>query len=394
MLNPYLQKTLYSVPVQRVLIELLPDKYSATLSQISGIFSKFSPFGGQGPSILGIPAFSMAGLTPVTPETIKYINTLPGVNVVHADRPNYTRQLVTTSQEWWPTTDSRKVLEADLAFQAGFTGESTKVGIADTGVDITDPQLRSVAFDTTMMDKTIIDEVGHGSHVTSTLGGTPVQSLGGIAVEGVSRANMRMCKCLGRIIGTGFDSEIAAAMSLLANKGSQIISMSLGSDSPQGGVDADPLCRLVAALSAKGIIFVIAAGNSGPSDDTIGSPGCAPDAITVAAVDKTLKVASFSSRGGSTYRTKPDVAAPGVLIYSGTSQQSPMAVEQPNAGFGYIAISGTSMATPHVAGLVAILKQRDATLTAASFKSTVMKKGHAWDKATGFGIPTFSMFAK
>ena len=109
--------------------------------------------------------------------------------------------------------------------------------------------------------------------------------------------------------------------------------------------------------------------NSGPGPNTIDSPGCSPDALTVAAVNPNGSVASFSSRGGSTYPGKPDCAAPGVLIYSGTSQLSPMALEQPKAGYGYVAISGTSMATPHVAGLVALLKQRTPTLTTPEIES-------------------------
>lgn len=393
MLNPYLEQTLYSVPVQPILIEFDPEKFAESLSQITGIFAPFSPFGSKPPSLLAIPFFSIAGLTPVTPETIKFINGLPGVRVIHADRQNLTLQMPSKPSDWWPTTESRKVMEADLAFQAGFTGESTTVGVVDTGVDALHPQLLGTEWYTTMIDKEPVDEVGHGSHVASTIAGKPLQSIGGISVQGVSRARLICVKCLGRGIGSGFDSEIANAMSLCAQKGCQVISMSLGSNSPQGGVENDPLCKAVANLTRQGIIIVIAAGNSGPKDDTIGSPGCSPDALTVAAVDKNLNVASFSSRGGATWRTKPDCAAPGVLVYSGTSQISPMSVEQPQAGYGYVAISGTSMATPHASGLVAILKQRNPNLTTAMIKAVLAQRGHAWNKDTGYGIPTWSMFS-
>jgi len=284
------------------------------------------------------------------------------------------------------------MLGADVANKAGYTGESVTVGICDTGVDALHPQLRGTEFYTTMIDKEIIDEVGHGSHVASTIGGKTLNSIGGIPVQGVSQARMICVKCMGRGVGTGFNSEIANAMALCAQKGAQVISMSLGSDSPQGGIANDPLCRMVSALTQQGIIVVIAAGNSGPDPNTIDSPGCSPDALTVAAVNPDGSVASFSSRGGSTYPAKPDCAGPGVLIYSGTSELSPMSVEQPKAGYGYVAISGTSMATPHVAGLVALLKQRTPTLTTPQVKSVLASQGNSWNPDTGFGVPNWNMF--
>ena len=392
MLNPYLQQTLYSQPVQPVMIEIDPLKFNDTLSQIMGLFAPRNLFMAKPPSLLSIPFFSFAGLTQVTPETIKAINNLPGVRAVHADIINNILQQSGDSTTWWPTSQSRLMMGADVANQQGYTGESVTVGITDTGVDALHPQLRGTEFYTTMIDKEVIDEVGHGSHVASTIGGRTLESIGGLPVQGVSQARMICVKCMGRGVGTGFNSEIANAMALCAQKGCKVISMSLGSDSPQGGVANDPLCRMVTALTQQGIVVVIAAGNSGPGPNTIDSPGCSPDALTVAAVNPNGSVASFSSRGGSTYPGKPDCAAPGVLIYSGTSQLSPMALEQPKAGYGYVAISGTSMATPHVAGLVALLKQRTPTLTTPEIKAILASKGGPWNPDTGFGVPNWNMF--
>jgi subtilisin family serine protease len=69
-----------------------------------------------------------------------------------------------------------------------------------------------------------------------------------------------------------------------------------------------------------------------------------------------------------------------------------MSVEQPKAGYGYVAISGTSMATPHVAGLVALLKQRTPTLTTPQVKSVLASQGNSWNPDTGFGVPNWNMF--
>lgn len=388
MLNPFLQKTLYSFPVQPVLVEIDVNKLSETVSQITGL---------KLPVVDTIPTFGFAVLAPITPESILAINNLPGVKMVHANQTKRAFQQPTTSEQWWPTSQSRQALEAEQAFREGYTGEAIRVGIADTGVDVSHPQLIGTEFYSTISwpFRETLDENGHGSHVASTIGGNLYNSPVGIQVEGVSRARMICVKCLGRGIGTGFTSEILNAISVCYNKGAQVISMSLGSEDgePQGGPENDPEWRLIKTLTERGLIFVIAAGNSGPDPNTIGNPGSCPDAITVAALDKNLQPASFSSRGGTKFPTKPDVAAPGVLIYSGTSQISPMATEQPNAGFGYVAISGTSMATPHVAGLVALLKSKYPGMTAQQFKNTMQVKGKKFDNVTGWGVPRWSYFS-
>src|SRR5262249_45910995 len=114
-----------------------------------------------------------------------------------------------------------------------------------------------------------------------------------------------------------------------------VISMSLGGS----GDPNDDMSQAVDNAVGAGVVCVIAAGNSGPSYQTIGSPGNARRALTVGATDNSDVIASFSSRGPSNliYAIKPDVTAPGVSIKSA------------KLGGGYIWYSGTSMATPHVA---------------------------------------------
>ncbi len=386
MLNSYLAKKLYAQAVQPILIEVNLEKLSETLGQITGLKLPLLPDVDR--------TFGFAALGPITPGTIKWINSLPGVIMVHANLQARALQVASDPSTWWPTSESRKVLEAEQAFIEGFTAENVKVGITDTGADVMHEQLRGTEFTSTISwpFRETLDENGHGSHVASTIGGKPVNTPVQIGVEGVSRARMVAVKCLGRGIGIGFNSEIINAMTTSYKKGCQIISMSLGSDTVQGSIEEDPLCRQVKTLTEKGVILVIAAGNSGPDKDTIGSPGASPDALTVAAIDKEGNAADFSSRGGTRFPGKPDVCAPGVLIYSGTSHFSPMAIEQPHAGYGYIAISGTSMATPHVAGLVALLKQKYPNLTTAMIKDVMSRRGHSHDPALGFGVPKWSYF--
>jgi len=384
MLNPYLEKRLYALPVQPILVEFDPDQFAAALGQITGL---------NLPVVSRLPAFGFAAIAPVSPSIIKKVNALPGVRMVHANQVKTVFQLP-APDDWFPTSESRKMLGAEDAFREGYNGEAIKVGVCDTGVDATHPQLQGTEFYSEIMwpAREMLDKNGHGSHCASTAAGRLYHTPLGITVEGVSHSPMVCVKCLGRGIGTGFTSEIINAMATCYKKGAQVISMSLGSAECQGGCEVCPECRMVSSLTARGIIFVIAAGNSGPQEDTIGCPGCSPDALTVAAVDRNGEVASFSSRGGDKFPLKPDVAAPGVNIYSGTARGSVIDVQEADAGMGFAAISGTSMATPHVAGFVALLKQKFPKITAAEIKQTMAQRGHAKDFKTGWGIPLWSYF--
>ena len=385
MLNPYLEKRLFALPVQPILVEFDPQRFNETMGQITGL---------KLPIVSSLPSFGFAALAPVSPSIIKKVNALPGVRMVHANQTKTIFQLPADAEAWFPTTESRRMLEAEEAFKEGFNGEAIKIGVCDTGVDVTHPQLQGTEFYSRIMwpAREVLDENGHGSHCCSTAAGKLYNTPLGISVEGVSHSPLVSVKCLGRGIGTGFTSEIIEAMATCYDKGAQVISMSLGSAECQGGCEICPECRMVSSLTRQGVILVIAAGNSGPEENTIGCPGCSPDALTVAAVDRDGKIASFSSRGGDRFPLKPDVAAPGVNIYSGTARGSIIDLQEAAAGFGFAAISGTSMATPHVAGLVALLKQKNPQITTAMIKHQMALRGHTKDYQTGWGIPRWSYF--
>ncbi|MDQ1048181.1 subtilisin family serine protease [Streptomyces sp. V4I2] len=258
---------------------------------------------------------------------------------------------------------------APKAWTAGYNGKGVKIAVLDTGVDATHPDLKNqvVAAKNFTPAADATDKVGHGTHVASIAAGTGAKSGGkfkGVA-PGAAILN-------GKVLddtGSGDDSGILAGMEWAAAEGAQVVNLSLGgTDTPE----EDPLEAAVNKLSAeKGILFAIAAGNSGP--ESVGSPGSADRALTVGAVDDTDKLAAFSSTGPrlGDGAIKPDVTAPGVDITAASGVGNDIAKEVGEKPAGYMSISGTSMATPHVAGAAAILKQQHPDWTYAELKGAL-----------------------
>lgn len=244
---------------------------------------------------------------------------------------------------------------APAAWAAGYNGTGVKVAVLDTGVDAKHPdmaQVKETKNFTTASDA--VDHQGHGTHVASTIAGSGTASGG--KYKGVAPgADLLIGKVLGDD-GAGATSWIIAGMEWAVDQGADVVSMSLGSTQPSDGTD--PMAQAVDSLSdSSGALFVIAGGNSGPGKTTISTPGAADAALTVGAVDKSDQLASFSSRGPrlGNGAVKPEITAPGVNIVAARAAGTTMGTP---AGADYTSANGTSMATPHVAGAAAILKQR------------------------------------
>jgi subtilisin family serine protease len=261
--------------------------------------------------------------------------------------------------------DSTAQIGAPVAWAQGLDGTGVTVAILDTGVDLNHPDLagqvtQAVSF---VPGESANDGNGHGTHTASTIVGTGAAS-GGVERGVASGAKLLVGKVLGDD-GAGDDSWVIAGMEWAAHSGAKVISMSLGGSDPSDGTD--PMSLAVDDLTAQtGALFVIAAGNTG-SEAGLSAPGAADAALTVGAVDGADQLAYFSSMGPryGDYGMKPDIAAPGVDILAARAGG--------NAVDGYYqTMSGTSMATPHVAGAAAILVQEHPDWSPGQLKDALM----------------------
>src|SRR5262245_26559940 len=241
---------------------------------------------------------------------------------------------------------------APSAWSQGYQGEGVVVAVADSGVDLTHPDLVGrVAVSRNFTAEEDRDLVGHGTHVASIIAGSGAASSGkykGVA-PGATLISAKVCL----INGCPLSSIIKGIEWASGEQGAKVVNLSLGgTDSP--GVD--PLEQAINELTEQyGTLFVIAAGNSG-RPGTVSSPSTADAALSVAAVDRNEAIAPFSSRGPrEDGAIKPEISAPGVGIVAALASGSN--IGSPIETF-YTALSGTSMATPHVAGAAALLSQR------------------------------------
>ncbi len=353
------------------------------------------------------------GFSLVLPErSVPALRALPGVGEVYDNvrygvsaSPGVTR--IGAQQLWGAALDS--------------AGQGMKIGIIDDGVDQTNPYFApagytmpagypkgQVAYTTA---KVIVarafpppspayenaskpfdaGESGHGTHVAGIAAGNADTQARGQVISGVApRAYIGNYKAL--TIPTDADvgldgnaPELVAAVEAAVTDGMDVVNLSLGQ--PEIEPTRDILALALDAAAAAGVVPVVAAGNDFESfgRGSVISPGSSEQAITVAAAAVAQgptpdTLASFSAAGPSdvSLRLKPDVTAPGVGILSSMP-----------GGFGVL--SGTSMATPHVAGAAALLKQRHPTWTVQQLKAALVGTARPVRLASGAeALPTRS----
>ncbi|WP_143265366.1 S8 family serine peptidase, partial [Amycolatopsis lexingtonensis] len=258
---------------------------------------------------------------------------------------------------------------APAAWQRGLTGAGTTVAVVDTGIDAQHPDLvgKTTAAADFSGEGDVVDRHGHGTHVASIISGTGAASGG--RFKGVAPDAKLVVAKVFDASGEGDTAQVMAGIDWAVAQGAKIVNLSLGAGVSDG---FDPLSQQLDTLSAKnGTLFVVAAGNAGPGDRTVTTPGSASSALTVGALDRDNTLAWFSSRGPRLRDAvvKPEISAPGVGIAA--ARAAGTSLGDPVDDF-YTRVSGTSMATPHVAGAAAILLQQHPDLSGEALKNTLV----------------------
>lgn len=276
------------------------------------------------------------------------------------------------------------------------TGEGINIAVIDTGVhpheDLSGRMTEFVDLINNRIEP--YDDNGHGTHCAGDAAGDGTASNGEYAGP-APEANIVGIKALDKNGAGTLETIIQGVQWCIDyNEGNtekpiHVLSMSLGSNAQKyENENDDPMVQIVNQAWEAGIVVVAAAGNSGPEPSTIASPGISSQIITVGALDdrgtvdrSDDEVASFSSRGPTLYGVeKPDILAPGVNITSLRAPNSSLDKFQKGerVGSDYMTLSGTSMATPICAGIVALILQVNPQLSPDELKELIRNGADLW----------------
>ncbi|MGR6919921.1 S8 family peptidase [[Actinomadura] parvosata] len=291
---------------------------------------------------------------------------------LRTDRPSAQRSASGPAKVWLDRKthasldQSVPLIGAPKAWELGYDGKGVKVAVLDSGIDMNHPDFAGRISATRNFSPTsgIADKVGHGTHVASTIAGA------GETYRGVAPAATLL---VGKVLddnGDGMSSSTIAGMQWAAEQGAAVVNMSLGWCCGDG---TDPLSQAVNALTKKhGTLFVAGAGN-GYKALAVNSPAAADEALAVGGVDKVTgtELGDFSSRGPrlGDAAVKPNIVAPGVDIVAARAAGATIPGIPGNDR--YLMASGTSMASPHVAGAAAILAQQHPEWRAAELRDAL-----------------------
>ena len=232
---------------------------------------------------------------------------------------------------------------------SGVTGEGVTVAVIDTGVDLDHPEFTgriTYGYDFVDNDTIADDGHGHGTHVAGTIAGSHND---GVGISGVAPDAQIMPIRVLDDNGSGYTSDIVEGIIWATDNGADVINMSLG-----GGGYSQAMADAIEYASNNGTVVVMAAGNSSGNSPNYPAAHAVNYGIAVGAVDQSRNMASFSNLAGNTMLDY--VTAPGQYIYSSV----------PSGNYDFL--SGTSMAAPHVAGVAALLKSHDNSLSASTIE--------------------------
>lgn len=255
-------------------------------------------------------------------------------------------------------------LQAIRANLSRLTGRGVKIAVLDTGVDTDHPDLVGRIEDTASFvpGETVEDGHGHGTHCIGTAGGPATPQHQGARYGVAPEARILAAKVLSNA-GSGTDGQILAGMDWAITRGARIISMSLGARVRPGELFPQTYEALAQIALQRGTVIVAAAGNESRRPQhtaPVGRPANCPSILAVASLDKALTTSPFSCGAINGQGGEINIAAPGRDIRSAAP------------GGGYQTMSGTSMATPHVAGVLALLAEASPKASAAELKASLL----------------------
>ncbi|MER6288491.1 S8 family peptidase [Streptomyces sviceus] len=272
-------------------------------------------------------------------------------------------ETASVQQPAWDEAVATWGMQAIRANISGMTGHGVKVAVLDSGVDTNHPDLSERIEETTSFvpGETVEDTHGHGTHCIGTVAGPANPHAGpryGVAPE----ARILAGKVLNSL-GSGTDGQILAGIAWAIEQGARVISMSLGARVGPGELFPQTYELVAQRALEKGAVIVAAAGNSSQRPGFVAPvdrPANCPSILAVASVDKALQMASSSCGGINGQGGEVNIAAPGVAVHSAA------------VGGGYVRMSGTSMATPHVAGVLALHAQAHPDASATELTTSLL----------------------
>lgn len=329
--------------------------------------------------------------SPVSIFRLQQILKLNGVKKVYLDRKVRACLHIAAS-----------TIQTPLIWETDNQGEGATIAILDTGIaPHADLDSRIIAFvDFINGRQKPYDDNGHGTHCAGCAASSGKSSNG--LYKGIApKAKLVGVKVLGKYGESNLSQVIQGIEWCIKNKEKyniRIISLSLGSSSQLSHLD-DPLCLIAEMAWKNGIVVVAAAGNEGPNPQTICSPGNHPMIITVGASDDRRtpqlhddQIAPFSSRGPTRDGyVKPDIVAPGTNIVSLRSKASFLDtwLVDNRINNDYFRLSGTSMSTPIVSGIVACMLTKKPSLTPNEVKQYLLQSAttlYQPENAQGKGV--------